>query len=292
MASNGKGTSILSMFSGKTILITGGSSGIGLATASQLASQGAHLWLLARRQEPLIQAQALVAAQRANSDQQVEILTANVADPKQVQQAVELMTQQAGTPDILINAAGITFPGYLENLELETIQELMDINYLGVVNCTKAVLPGMLRRGSGSIVNLASMAAIISLPGYTAYGASKYAVRGFSESLHTELKRKGIHVAVVYPPDTDTPQLKNELPLRPAEVNVIASLDSVMPPEEVAEAIIKGIRKKQFLIIPGFGNQFFFWLHSLLGSLAYPLMDQIVAWAVRKNHHPSTEQRD
>ena len=269
-------------FNGKTVLITGGSSGIGLATAEKLAEKGANLWLLARRLEPLEKAKELLITKRVNPNQFIEIATMDVSNPEQVKQTIGSIIHQAGVPDILINSAGITYPGYLDKLDLEIIQQLMEINYLGTVNTTMAVLTGMLARGSGSIVNISSMAAIISLPGYSAYGASKFAVRGFSESLRSEVKRKGIHIAVVYPPDTDTPQLKNELPLRPSEVNMIASLDSVMEAEEVADHIIKGISKQKFMIIPGAGNQFFYWLASLTGTFSYTILDILVNWAIKK----------
>ena len=269
-------------FKGKTVLITGGSSGIGLATARQFVERGSHLFLFARRMEALEEAKESLKPKLLNENQHIEIRSVDVSNPNQVNQIIGEIIQQTGVPDILINSAGITYPGYLEKLEPNTIRELMDINYMGVVNMTKAVLPYMLERGSGSIVNVSSFAAIISLPGYTAYGASKFAVRGFSESLRSEVKRKGIYVGVIFPPDTDTPQLENELPLRPPEVTIIASLDTVISPDEVAEEIIKGIEKRKFIMIPGLGNKFFYWLNSITGTLAYPIIDLLVNWAIRK----------
>ena len=276
-------------FNGKTAVITGGSSGIGLATAEQLASKGVNIWLFARRIDVLEQAKDNLLKKRANQDQRIEIISLDVSDANQVIDAIKKVIQDIGVPDILINSAGITYPGYLQVLDLDNIQKLMEVNYFGTVYTTKAVLPGMIERGSGSIINISSMAAIISLPGYTAYGASKFAVRGFSESLRSELKQNGIHVGTVFPPDTDTPQLREELPLRPAEVNLIAGLDSVISAEEVAADIIKGISKKKFIIIPGFGNQAFYWLHSLTGTLAYSIIDQLVNWAI-KNTRPKSSK--
>jgi 3-dehydrosphinganine reductase len=267
----------LSDFTGKTVLITGGSSGIGLATATKLAAGGASIWLLARREEQLN-----LASKICCPEQQVHILTTDVAKIEQVQQAIETMLQQVGPPDILINSAGITHPGDFVDLNLDIFRQLIEINYLGMVAVTKAVLPGMLARGSGTIVNIASIGGVISIPGYSAYAASKAAVRGFSDALRAEVKPKGLQVAIVFPPDTDTPQLREELPLRGEVANALASLDAVAQPEEVAEAIVKGIQRKQYMIIPGAGNKFFFWFFSLAGTMAYPILDLFIAWAVKK----------
>lgn len=273
------------VFSGKTAVITGGSSGIGLETAKKLAAKGVNLWLLARRAEVLAEAKQIVSGCRLGSEQFVEIAPVDVADNEQVNEIFAEIIRQSGVPDILINCAGITYPAYLESLEMDTIEELMDINYLGTVNTIKAVLPGMLERGSGSIVNIASMSAIICLPGYSAYGASKFAVRGLTETLRTEVKRRGIHVAVVYPPDTDTPQHHFEKPLRPPEADVLSSLDKELKPEEVADEIIRAIDKKKFMVIPGIGNQFFYWFQSLTGTLAFPIFDLFLAWALNQANH-------
>ena len=272
----------MTSFNDKTVLVTGGSSGIGLATAKLLAGQGAHIWLLARRAEILRQAAEQVRTHRINPNQKVETLTADVSDRQQVDRALETMTSQVGTPDILINAAGITHPSDFNDLELETFELLLDINLLGIVYVTKKLLPGILARGSGAIVNIASLGAVISLPGYSAYSASKFAVRGFSDALRAELKPKGIQVSIVLPPDTDTPQLREELPLRSDLVNTLSSLDTAMQPEEVAAAIVKGLRKNKYFIIPGASNLLFFWLASLSGTFADSAMDLFIAWANRK----------
>jgi len=270
-------------FSGKCVLITGGSSGIGLAAAKQFAQEGAHVFLLARRADVLQLALQQVEACRIDQDQQFGTITADVSQHDQAAGAVDKLRRDFGTPDIVILSAGITHPSYLVDLDLEIIRELMEINYFGSVHVTKAVLPEMLARGSGKIVFLASIAAIINPPGFTGYGASKFAVRGFSDALRAEVKRKGIQISIVFPPDTDTPQLAYEMQIRPAEVSVMSSLDPVLSPDEVAKDIIRGLKRKQYLIIPGLGNQFFYWLFSALGPLAYPLFDLILAWAIRKS---------
>jgi 3-dehydrosphinganine reductase len=270
-------------FNGKCVLITGGSSGIGLAAAKRLSQEGAHVFLLARREDVLQQALQEVEACRIEQNQRFGTITADVSQNDQAAGAVDKLRRDIGTPDIVILSAGITHPGYLVDLDLDIIRQLMDINYFGSVHVTKAVLPEMLARGSGEIVFLSSMAAIINLPGYTGYGATKFALRGFCDALRAEVKRKGINISIVFPPDTDTPQLAYELPIRPAEASVISGLDPVISPDEVAKDIIRGIRRHQYIIIPGMGNQIFYWLFSALGTLAYPVFDLVLAWAARKS---------
>lgn len=269
------------------VLITGGSSGIGLATAKLLAQEGAHVWLLARRESALQQALAQVEACRVAPSQRFGALKADVADYAQVCQALEELRRAAALPDVVIHAAGIVEPRYLVELPLDAIRRMVEVNFLGAVHVAKAALPEMMQRGAGSLVFLASMAGVINLPGYTVYGASKFALRGFCDALRLEVKRKGVHVAVVFPPDTDTPQHAYELPIRPKETSLISGLDRPLSPERVARDIIRGIQRKQYLIIPGWSNWLFYWLFSALGPLAYPAMDGVLAWAMRKSQSAS-----
>jgi 3-dehydrosphinganine reductase len=118
--------------------------------------------------------------------------------------------------------------------------------------------------------------------GYTAYGASKWAVRGFTDILRYEMKPHGITVHLVMPPDTDTPQLASEEPLKPFETKVIVGNGKVMPPEKVAGDILDGVKKNRYLIITGVQAVLIYWLTNLLGPLQYPVMDLLVADAVKK----------
>jgi len=114
--------------------------------------------------------------------------------------------------------------------------------------------------------------------GYSAYGASKYAVRGFSDVLRAELKPRGIHVSVIFPPDTDTPQLAYETPFKPPETRALSSTGGVLTADQVAQAILKGIIRRQYIILPGTETKLLYHLNNLLGNAIYPLMD----WMIRK----------
>jgi len=262
-------------YEGKTALVTGGSSGIGLALAKLLAARGAQVWLLARRKD-------LLETARGEVGHGCRGLSVDVADWKAVRKAVEQVEKEIGTPDLVFNSAGVTHPGYVEELDVDIFRQMIEINYLGTVHVVKAVLPGMLKRGSGWIVNISSAAGFLGVFGYTAYGASKYAVRGFSDALRAEMKPHGIRVTIAFPPDTDTPQLAYEEPLKPAETRALSSSAGKLSAETVAEAILGGMRRGRYAIVPGSENRFLYRLSGLLGDGVYPVMDWMVADARRK----------
>ncbi len=266
-------------FKGKLALITGGSSGIGLALAQQLAREGANVWLLARRQEPL---QSALNGLFSYNGQRHGMLSADVSSWEQVQAAMQTLQREAGVPDLLIKSAGVTHPGYVQEIPVEVFHEMIQIDYLGIVHTVKAVLPGMLERGSGHIVNVSSGAGYIGLFGYTAYGAAKYAVRGFSDVLRAEVKPLGLQVSIVFPPDTDTPQLAYENKFKPPETKAISGNAGVLSADKVARDILNGVRRGQYVITPGSETDMLYRLNGLLGNAVYPIMDGMVSQARRK----------
>jgi 3-dehydrosphinganine reductase len=262
----------------KVVLVTGGSSGIGLAAAKQLAAAGAQVWLSARRREVLEAALKEVEAARRDESQLCGIVPADVSDPKQAAQLVETVTRFAGAPDAVFNSAGITQPGYVQELSLEVFERLMQVNYFGTVYVTIAVLPGMLERGSGHIINISSMAGYLGVFGYSAYGATKFAVAGFSEVLRAEMKSHGIRVSVAFPPDTDTPQLAYEEPFKPAETKAISGNAKALSAEKVARSILRQAEKGHFMIFPGTDSRLFYLLTSKLPkSLVFTILDKMAA---------------
>ena len=259
-------------------LITGGSSGIGFALAQALAQEGTSLGLIARDREKLTSAKESLTTQVLDEKQSVETLSCDITDYPNLQGELENYIQRNGIPDLVINSAGVTHPGYFQDLDVEIFHEMMEVNFFGTLYITKCTVPHMISKGSGTIVNISSQAGFLGVFGYSAYGASKYAIRGFSDVLRAEMKPLGIKVAIVFPPDTQTPQLDYEEALKPPETKAIAGNAKVLTAEQVAQSILKGLRKGQYVIIPGLEGKIFYRLVGLLGNLTYPVMD----WLVRK----------
>lgn len=273
----------MNTYTKKNVLITGGSSGIGLALAQQLAAQGASVYILARSAERLQAALAAIETRRIAPGQKFGTIQADVSDLETLKPALDPFIKDFGAPDILINSAGVAHPGEFTELEPKIFHWLMDVNYFGTVNVIKLLLPGMLKRGDGQIINISSMAGYLGVYGYTAYGASKYAVRGFSDALRAELKPKGISVSVVFPPDTDTPQLTYEEQFKPAVTKALSGNAGVMTADEVAAIILRRAARKKYIITPGFESSLFFTLSNLLGRLIYRVMDLQIAQAIKKS---------
>jgi len=268
---------------GKIALVTGGSSGIGKALACGLVSRGLDIWLLAQRKDLLEETRLEVETHRTHPQQVISTVSADVSDWNQVRKAVQVITDKSGIPDLLVNSAGVTHPGYIQNLDLDIFSWMMEVNYFGTVYVTKELLPAMLKRGSGYIVNISSIAGFVGTFGYSAYGASKYAVRGFSDVLRAEMKLHNIGVSVVFPPDTQTPQLEYESGIKPPETKALAGNAKVMTAEAVAADIINGIEHGTYNILPGMDSKLIYWLSGKAGGLLSTYMDRSVAKASKNS---------
>lgn len=251
------------------MIITGGSSGIGLAIAKHYAREGFNLSVIARNEARLAEAKQQLAGLCIKPAQIVETFKADVTSRQQIESAISRAVNLSGIPDILVTSAGAVAPGYFNELPVETFESMIAVNYLGTVYAVKAVEPMMRRRGKGHIVMISSGAGLIGIYGYSAYSPSKFAVRGFAEVLRAESEPYGIHVSVVYPPDTETPQLEEDRRMKPRETAVITENGGVMSADDVAKTIIRSVRRKKFIITPGYPMTLLGWLHSLIGPLLY-----------------------
>ena len=274
----------MAYFSSKLAFITGGSSGIGLATANLLASQGCHLVLFARGQKMLDEACRSVKT-HTDASQRVNAVSMDVADDADVQQKIQTAVDTFGVPDILINSAGIGSGDYFENISYEQFDRLMKINVYGTRNTVSAILPFMKQKGGGHIVNVSSVAGMIGMYGYTLYCTSKYAIVGFSECLRSELKRFNITVTLVCPPEVKTPFVAEEAKTLPPEARVVKNLAGLLTPEQAAKIIVRGVKKKRFLVVPGImAKSLLFWHRISNGLLTRTPSDLIIKLAARRLH--------
>ncbi len=272
----------LKRFDGKTIVVTGGSSGIGRALARMLAQRGASLLLLARRQAALEETLSLLERDRVSAEQRFASECVDVSQREAIEQ--HLRAFDAVRPvDVLVNCAGVAYADYFESTAPEVFEEMIRVNYLGAVWTCRALVPAFRTRGKGAIVNVASMAGAIAFLGYSAYAPSKYALIGFTEALRSELAVWGIQVSVVLPPDTRTPQLEAEARSRPPETCAIAGLARVLEPEQVAAAMIRGIEAGRFRIVPGWDAQLSDRLARHIPGVARWFLDRTAARTRRRS---------
>jgi 3-dehydrosphinganine reductase len=258
------------------VIITGGSSGIGKATAKLLASSGSNITIIARNLETLEAAKTEIEAVKLYPNQQILTLKADISQQKQAETAIETAIAQNGFPDVLITSAGMAHPGYFLEIPIDIFEQTMAVNYFGSLYCIRAVIPMMQQRQKGTIVLVSSGAGILGIYGYTAYSGSKFALRGLAEALRAELKPFKISVSIVYPPDTDTPQLEAENKIKPLETKRITETAKTWTAEAVAMEIIRGIKHKKFAITPGLEISLLHRFHSLLSPLLNWYMDRIV----------------
>jgi short-subunit dehydrogenase len=262
-------------FKGKMIYITGGSMGIGLSIARLMAARGANVLIFARRQQYLDDTLKEIKAAGISSGQKFMSIALDMTLREEIEKALPEAVAEFGVPDVLINCAGKSQPGYCENVTYQQFDYVQKLNLYGSWNTISILLPLMKERG-GYIVNVSSIAGFIGVFGFSSYSASKFALIGLSEVLRSELKRFGITVSVLCPPDTDTPGLIEENRTKPAETAAISSTASLVKPDDVARALLRGMEKKQFMIIPNLDGKFTYIMKRLFPGLVEWVMDMQV----------------
>ena len=249
------------------VVITGASSGIGRATALEMARRGAVLVVAARRIELL--EEVAVECRAAGAE-----CTAVVADVSLQQDCARLIAA-AGRVDILVNNAGFAVFDPIESARPEDLESMMRTNFFGAVWCTQAVLPQMLARGSGSIVNVASIAGIMGYARMGGYCATKFAMIGFSEALRDEVLGRGVRVSIICPGTTETRFFeKAERDKMPGASRLILAVR----PERIARAIAGAAGSESYRKVIPLGAAAFMRMKEALPRFAHFLMRRVSAW--------------
>jgi short-subunit dehydrogenase len=252
---------------GSIAVVTGASSGIGRATALELARRGAGLVVAARREEPLV---SLVDECKRHGAEALAVPT-DVTDPGAVERLAERARERFGHVDAWVNNAGVYLVGRFEDTPLEAFRRVLEVNLLGCVHGARAILPHFRSRRAGVLVNVASVDAHVPAPLVSAYVASKFAVLGWSESLRQELRDlEDVHVAVVSPAASDTPLFQHAANYSGRPVK---ALTPTYAPQQVAETIAALIERPQREVIVGAAGR----LLARQRRLAPALTDRIFA---------------
>jgi short-subunit dehydrogenase len=227
----------------KVVVITGASSGIGRALAKEFASKGAKLSLGARRTE------LLEDLRNELPDTEILIQKTDVSNENDCRMLIEETIKKYGQIDVLINNAGISMRALFEDVDLNVIRNLMDVNFYGTVYCTKFALPHLLKT-KGSLVGVISIAGYVGLPGRTGYSASKFAIRGFLDTVRIENLKKGLHVLVAAPGFTASEVRKVALTDDGSQQGETPRDESkMMSAEECASRIVCAIEKRKRSLI-------------------------------------------
>jgi short-subunit dehydrogenase len=261
--------------SGKVVVITGGSRGLGLATAEAFAKQGAYLVLCARDEQELSMARHKLIEIGA----EVLTIVCDVTKPQEAAVLVETAIANYGQIDILVNNAGIITVGPLQTLTRADFEEAMNIMFWGMYNMTMAVLPQMKERKAGRIVNITSIGGKVSVPHLLPYTSAKFATIGFSEGLRAELLRDNIYVTTVVPGLMSTGShyhtfMKGNL--QRIEFTLFTLLDTLPVTStsirHAAQAIVKATKQGRSELIITLQAQFMARVHGLLPGLVSEIM--------------------
>ena len=238
---------------GRTAVITGAGGGIGRAIAVSLARRRCNLALADVNQDGLAATAELARAHGVKASQHV----IDVADRTSVAEFPNLVAQEHSGVDLLVNNAGVAVGGTFEQVAEADFEWLFEINFWGVVRMTRAFLPMLKASGDARVVNLSSIYGVVAPPEQTAYSASKFAVRGFSEALRHELEGSGVGVTVVHPGGVATSIAENaRLPAGVSEEEIARRREKYrkllrLPPEIAGEIIVRGVERRQPRILVG-----------------------------------------
>jgi len=264
----------------RAVFVTGGSLGIGLAIARELASRGANVFIVAlERDDPLAVSDEL---SREFPSGRFGAAACDVSDYAAVERAVDQMLAELGSVDGVVCNAGLDVPGYFAEKPPEEFRRLMEVNYLGSVHAAKCVLPHL---APGSFIAFtSSMAGVTGVFGYSSYCPTKFAQIGLAETLLQELAPRGIQVSVLCPPDTDTPGLRDPSKKPPQETEAITKNTKLMKPEDVARKFVDQLVAGKFHIKVNLESHFIYRFKGLTPNLYRWALNRAINKGPRKNN--------
>ncbi len=243
-------------FEGGVVVVTGATSGMGRLAAQRMAAAGAGVAAFDVNEEGL--------RETASGSDAIRARAVDVSNARAVEEALFEVQRDLGPVDRVYNAAAIMPTSLLVEHDLQDIQRIMQVNYGGVVNVSKALLPGMLERGRGDLINFASLAGWIPTPHFGAYNASKFAVVAFTEVLHHENRGRGVRFACVCPPPVRTPLL-DQAKSRPKLLDEVPPIE----PEVVLDAVERSLEKGRLWVFPGRDSRAAWRLRRFLPNLLW-----------------------
>jgi len=261
----------------KVVVITGGSSGIGLAVAKEFAKQGAELVLIARDKEKLADAKSIL---EKISTSTVLILSADVSNKEEITTLINEVGNKNGMIDLLINCAGMITCGRFNEQPVEDLEKCMRVNYFGSLYTSKAAWP-YLKAAKGQLSFVSSVAGYIGLIGYSSYAPGKFALAGLAECLRIEGKDDDIRVSVIYPPDTDTPLLHHEHKHSLPESKALSKNIKVKTAEKVAKQYVQALQRNKFSIYCDTESQLLRWFKNNFPEIFNYLINRIIQKARR-----------
>lgn len=229
----------MARFDGQTVLVTGASRGIGLATAEHFAGLGARVGLVARDQAALAEAATRIGGE-------THVVAADLTDPGECARAVDEVVAALGPVDVLVNCAGVLHRDFVEDVKPEDFEQTWRLHVGGALWLSQRVLGPMRERGRGSIVLVSSELGLIGGPSYASYCTSKWGMVGLAEVLYHELAGSGVHACAVCPGDVRTDQLRGEISWGPTGG---ATFEKAMAPERVAAAIARAAAGGKAVVI-------------------------------------------
>jgi NAD(P)-dependent dehydrogenase (short-subunit alcohol dehydrogenase family) len=232
---------------GKVVVVTGGGNGIGRAVVLELLRRGARVAAVDLRKDSLDDTAAI-----ASAGDRLALFALDITDRDAVTALPEQVVANFGVVDVLVNVAGIIQPFVrLNDLGFDAIERVMDVNFYGTLNTVKAFLPHLLQRPVGHVANVSSMGGFLPVPGQTAYGASKAAVKLLTEGLYAELQDTNIGVSVVLPGAVGTDITQHSGVEVPASAAESASSYRTTSPQEAGRIIVDGIEKGRLYVFVG-----------------------------------------